>query len=152
MQRDYTLCTLFWLKVFVLHSFSFAVMFCKVRHLLLVTKYFKAFLSIFVKLFFRPLHVKVSTVPVLRYFLRTFVIVVLGMFNSLDSSALFCTECDSVTILILWSLWTVQHLFDSWERKINSQKQNKKNMTIFLRPNLEVNVEWLKKRRCQNTN
>ena len=93
-----TLCTVFWLKVFVLHSFSWAVMFCKVRRLLLLTKRFKAFLSLFVKLFFLPLLVEVYTVPVLRYLLRTLVIVVLGMFNSLDSSALFCTDCDRVTI------------------------------------------------------
>ena len=40
-----TLCTVFWLKVFVLHSFSFAVMSCKVRRLLLLIKRFKALLS-----------------------------------------------------------------------------------------------------------
>ena len=93
-----TLCTVLWLEVFVLHSFSFAVMSCKVSHLLLLTKRFKAFLSLFVKLLFLPLRVKVSTVPVLRYLLRTLVIVVLGMFNILDSSALFCTDSDRVII------------------------------------------------------
>ena len=50
------------------------------------------------KLLFLPLRVKVSTVPVLRYLLRTFVIVVLGMFNILDSSALFYTDSDRVII------------------------------------------------------
>ena len=35
------LCTVFWLKVFVLHSFSFAVTSCKVCRLLLLTKGFK---------------------------------------------------------------------------------------------------------------
>ena len=99
-----TLCTVFWLKVFVLQSFSFAVMFCKVRRLLLLTKRFKAFLFLFVKLFFLPLRVKVYTVPVLRYLPRTLDIVVLGMFNSLDSSALFCTDCDRVTINSLVSV------------------------------------------------
>ena len=34
------LCTVFWLKVFVLHLFSFAVMSCKVSSLLLLTKLF----------------------------------------------------------------------------------------------------------------
>ena len=67
--------TVFWLKVFVLHSFSFAVMSCKVSRLLLLTKRFKAFLSLFVKLLFLPLRVKVSTVPVLLYLLRTLAIV-----------------------------------------------------------------------------
>ena len=70
-----TLCTVFWLKVFVLHSFSFAVMSCKVSRLLLLTKRFKSFLSVFVKLLFVPLRVKVSTVPVLPYLLGTLVIV-----------------------------------------------------------------------------
>ena len=79
----------FWLKVFVLHSFSFAVTCCTVSHLLLLTKRFKAFLSLFVKLLFQPLRVKVYA-RVLWYFLRTLVIVVLGMFNIFDSSALFC--------------------------------------------------------------
>ena len=77
---------------------SFAVMSCKVSRLLLLTKRFKAFLSLFVKLLFLPLRVKVSTVPVLWYLLRTLVIVVLGMFNILDSSALFCTNSDRVII------------------------------------------------------
>ena len=100
-----TLCTVFWLKVFFFfHSFSFAVMVCKVRLLLLLTKHFKAFLSPFVKLFFPQLRIKVSTVPVLRYSLRTLVIVVLGMFNSLDSSPLPSTDCDRVTINYLVSL------------------------------------------------
>ena len=67
------LCTVLWLKVFVLHSFSFAVMSCTVSRLLLLTKRFKAFLSLFVKLLFLPLRVKVVTVPVLRYLLRTLV-------------------------------------------------------------------------------
>ena len=75
--------------------------------LLLLTKRFKTFLSLFVKLFFLPLRVKVYTVPVLRYLPRTLEIVVLGMFNSLDSSALFCTDCDRVTINSLVSV-------DSW--------------------------------------
>ena len=44
-------------------SFSFAVMFCKVSRLLLLTYWFKAFLSLFVRLFFLPLRVKISTVP-----------------------------------------------------------------------------------------
>ena len=51
-----------WIKVFVLHSFSFAVTSCTVSHLLLLTKRLKAFLSLFVKLLFLPLRVKVSTV------------------------------------------------------------------------------------------
>ena len=93
-----TLCTVLWLEVFVLHSFSFAVMSCKVSHLLLLTKCFKAFLSLFVKLLFLPLRFKVSTLPVLRYLLRTLMRVVLGMFNILDSSALFCTDSDRVII------------------------------------------------------
>ena len=92
------LSTTLWLKVFVLHSFSFAVMSCTVSHLLLLTKCFKAFLSLFVKLLFLPLRFKVSTVPVLRYLLRTLMRVVLGMFNILDSSALFCTDSDRVII------------------------------------------------------
>ena len=126
-----TLCTVFWLKVFVLHLFSFAVMSCKVSRLLLLTKRFRAFLSLFVKLLFLSLRVKVSTVPVLRYLLRTLVIVVFGMFNFLDSSALFCTDSDGVIINSF--VWTVQHLFDSWELKINSHKRNKKKkyMSLF---------------------
>ena len=76
---------------------SFAVMSCKVSRLLLLTKRFKAFLSLFVKLLFLPLLVKVSTVPVLRYLLRTLKRVVLGMFNILDSrTTLFCTDFDRV--------------------------------------------------------
>ena len=71
--------------------------------LLLLTKRL-AFLSLFVKLFFLPLRVEVSTVPVLWYLLRTLVIVVLGMFNSLDRSALFCTDYDRVTINSLVSV------------------------------------------------
>ena len=59
---------------------------------------FKAFLSPFVKLFLLPLRVKFSTEPVLRYLLRTFVIVVLGIFNNVDSSALFITDTDRVII------------------------------------------------------
>ena len=81
--------------------FSFAVMSCKVSRLLLLTKRFKAFLSLFVKLLFPvflPLRVEVFTVPVLRYLLRTLVIVVFGMFNILESSALFCTDSDGVII------------------------------------------------------
>ena len=35
-----TLCTVFWRKVFVLHSFSFAVTSCKVSRLLLLLFYF----------------------------------------------------------------------------------------------------------------
>ena len=42
-------------------SFSSAVMSCKVTRLLLLTKHFKAFLFLFVKLLFLPLRVKVST-------------------------------------------------------------------------------------------
>ena len=51
-----------------------------------------------VKLFFLTLRVKVCTEPVVRYLLRMLVIVVLGMLNILDSSALFFTEFDRVTI------------------------------------------------------
>ena len=83
---------------FVLHSFSFAVMSCKVSRLLLLTERFKAFLSLFVELLFLPLRVKVSTAPVLRHLLRTLLIFVLGIFNILDSSALFCTDSDRVII------------------------------------------------------
>jgi len=93
-----------------------------------------------VKLFFLPLRVKVSTVPVLPYLLRTLVIVVLRMSNSLDSSALFCTDCDRVTILKFVGLcaWTVQQLFDSWELNINSQKigevtKHKQLLFLFFR-------------------
>ena len=59
-----TLCTVFWLKVFVLHSFSFAVMFFTGSRLLLLKHFCLCFWSSSV---FLPLRVKVSTVPVLRY-------------------------------------------------------------------------------------
>ena len=76
---------------------------CKVSRLLLLTKRFKSFQSLFVKLLFLPLRVKVSTVPVLPYLLRTLVIV-----------------CGQVSTF-----------FDSWELKINSQKQNEKTRPFF---------------------
>ena len=115
----------------------------RVRRLFLLTKRFKAFLSLFVNLFFLPLRVKVSTVPVLRYLLRTLVIVVLGMFNSLDSSALFYTDCDRVTINSLVSVERVQHLIDSWELKINSKKQ-KKNDHFFCDLTLKLMLnDWI---------
>ena len=139
-----TLCTVFWLKVFVLHSFSFAVMSCKVSRLLLLTERFKAFLSLFVELLFLPLRIKVSTVQVLRYLLRTLVIVVLGLFNILDSSALFCTDSDRVTI-IYWFV-AVDSSAPFWlmraENKFSWAKQ-KKNMTLFsdLTLNLMLN-DW----------
>ena len=139
-----TLSTVFWLKVFVLHSFSFAVMSCKVSRLLLLTERFKAFLSLFVELLFLPLRIKVSTVQVLRYLLRTLVIVVLGLFNILDSSALFCTDSDRVTI-IYWFV-AVDSSAPFWlmraENKFSWAKQ-KKNMTLFsdLTLNLMLN-DW----------
>ena len=120
-------------------------MFCKVSRLLLLTKRFKAFLSLFVKLFFLPLRVKVSTVPVLRYLLTTLVIALLVMFNSLDSSALFCPDSDRVKLNSLVSVDSSAP-FDPWELKINSQKQNKTKMTTFcdLTLNLMLN-DWYKR-------
>ena len=123
------------LKAFVLHSFSFAVMSCKVSHLLLFTKRFKAFLSLFVKLLFLPLRVKVSTVPVLRYLLRALVIVVLGMFNILDSSALFCTDSDRVIIdlvtvfdAILTSWQTCEKLQCLYENLMSNNFRQRKRL------------------------
>ena len=93
--------------------------------------------------------------PILRYLFRTLVIVVLGMFNSLDSSALFCTYCDRVTIsmstgktkeLKFFGLCGQFSTFSTHEElKINSQKQSKtKNMTIFCDLTLKLMLnDWI---------
>ena len=47
-----------------------------------------------------------------------------------------------VLVILLVSVDS-QHLFDLWELKLILRS---KTMTIFWRPNLEVNVEWLNKR------